>query len=250
MRQLAQVGFLASYRITEAKNGNGFIILFRPGQTFFADYDRFYRHRMQGEMQWNFHDDRRETSEPLKVAYLFIEKRTGKPVKDIPYVSSKEVESAKQLLSQLSFENIPDFLDYAIAEANKTHFDMQTLGAVKQYLNGYAEARTRRTAAKTAQTARQAQEWETQARMDYDIFRRAAADDLFASLPPDDQSVIEALASSKAPPTTKGTGSLAKIMFGIERARITIEHHPDKVPTFEQWKIRMRQPHVPQGQTA
>ena len=86
--------------------------------------------------------------------------------------------------------------------------------------------------------------------MDYDIFRRAAADDLFASLSPGEQSAIEGLARSKAPPTGRATASLANIMFGIERARITIEHNPDKVPTFEQWKLRMRTPHISQGQAA
>jgi hypothetical protein len=235
LRQLIQVGFLTSYHIAVAKNGNGFIIVFRPGHSFFADYDGFYRHRMHGEIQMNFDGDHRETTEPLKVAYMFIEKRTGRPLKDIPYVSSKEVDNAKQLLSQLSFENIPDFLDYAIAQANKTQFDMQSLGAVKQYLNGYAEARASRAAAKTAQTTRQAQDRETEARMDYDRFRRAAADQLFTSLTADEQSIIEGLARSKSSQATWNKGSLAEIMHGTIKARITIERHPGKIPSFEQW---------------
>jgi hypothetical protein len=235
LRRLAQVGFLASYHIAEAKNGNGFIVLFRPGQAFFADYDRFYRQRVQGELQWSFHADRREITEPLKVAYLFIEKRTGQPVKDIPYVSSRDVTSAKHLLSQLSFEDIPDFLDYALAEANKTHFDMQTLGAVRQYLNGYAKARARRAAAKTTESARQAEERATQARMDYDRFRRAAAEELFASLPEDECSIIEDLARSKASQSAWHKGPLAEIMHGADKARITIERHPGKIPSFEHW---------------
>jgi hypothetical protein len=128
-----------------------------------------------------------------------------------------------------------EFLDYAIAEANKTHFEMQTLGAVKQYLNGYAEARARRAAAKTVQGTRQAQERETQARMDYDRFRRATADQLFASLPANEQSIIEDLARSKAYQATWNKGSLAEIMHASNKARITIDRHPNKIPSFEQW---------------
>ena len=61
-------------------------------------------------------------AEPLKVAYLFVEKRTRRPAAGIPYVPSKAVETAKYLLRQLSFENIPEFLDYALARAKKIHF--------------------------------------------------------------------------------------------------------------------------------
>src|ERR1700733_9083780 len=43
LRQLAKAGFLASYTITEAQGRAGFVITFRPGSAFFADYDRFYR---------------------------------------------------------------------------------------------------------------------------------------------------------------------------------------------------------------
>ena len=39
---------------------------------------------------------------------------------------------------------MPAFLDYALAEAAKTRFDLQTLGGVKQYLNGYLQSRQRR----------------------------------------------------------------------------------------------------------
>src|SRR5207253_1057261 len=141
---------------------------------------------------------------PMKVAYLFIERRTGRPVKDIPYVSSKEVDSARQLLKRVPLQEIADFLDYAIVEARKTQFDMQTLGAVKQYLNRYLETRDQRARTKAAKAAHDEREKETASRMDYDRFRRAAADELFASLPSDQQTHIEDIARSIAPPAVRG----------------------------------------------
>src|ERR1700730_7108754 len=77
--QLVAAGFLASYTVKKAENRDGFVIVFRPSVGFFEDYERFYRRRHQGELQWAFHEDRRQISEPLKVAYLFTEKRTGYP---------------------------------------------------------------------------------------------------------------------------------------------------------------------------
>jgi Replication initiator protein A len=235
LRQLVKAGFLASYNITEAKGRGGFVINFRPGAAFFADYDRFYRRQQRGSVQFDFHTDRQQIAEPLKVAYLFVEKRNGRPNAGIPYVPSKDVETAKLLLEQIPFADIPDYLDFALAEAKKTRFDVQTLGGLKQYLSRYQERGTQRTAAKASRDRREAEDKAAQRRMDYDRFRRAAADRLFSSLPVKEQAAIEAAAHAKAPRFGRGTGSLALTMFEIERARITAERYPRKVFSFDQW---------------
>ena len=233
LRQLVQAGFLASYAVEKAETRDGLVITFRPGQQFFTDYDRFYRSRHQGGVQFKFHDDQQEVTEPLKVAYLFIEKRTGQPVRDIPYVSSKEVETARHLLAQVPFEEVQNFLDYALAEAKKTRFDVQTLGGLKQYLTGYRQSRERRA---TAAAARQTREREEADRLAYDRYRRAAAEQLFASLPATERALIEDLARTGSRPFTAGTGSLATTIYEISKARIAIERHPDKVVNFDEWR--------------
>jgi hypothetical protein len=63
-----------------------------------------------------FHDDRRQISEPLKVAYIFTEKRTGHPADSIAFVPTKDVETAKLILTAIGFDEVPAFLDYALAE--------------------------------------------------------------------------------------------------------------------------------------
>jgi hypothetical protein len=236
LRQLTQEGFLASHSITKAVRRDGFVVTFRPGVTFFADYDRFYRGRNQEEVQFEFHADRREVAEPLRVAYLFIEMRSGQPTKAIPYVSSKEVETAKQLLAQVRFEEIADFLDYALGQAKKTKFDVQTLGGLKQYVPGYAQTREHRMVAKRAAAVRQAEQQQTDARIAYDRFRRSSVAALFATLPADEQAIIEGQARAlNGGRFAAGNGSLATTMFEITRARITAERHANKIITFEQW---------------
>jgi hypothetical protein len=239
LRQLVRAGFLASYAVTKARSGEGFVVTFRPGSVFFTDYDRFYR-RQSAAVRVDFHGDRQGVAEPLKVAYLFMEKRTGRPVKDVPYVSSKEVETARHLLARVSFDEIPRFLDYALAQAKKTNYSVQTLGGIRQYLTDYLEARERRTAAAAGQTARQAEEKATQERMDYERFRRNQADRLFASLSGREQATIEAAARAKTPHNPRGRGSLAEIMLGVDRARITAQRHPSKITSFDEWKVKWR----------
>jgi hypothetical protein len=238
IRQLVREGFLASYHIAKARNGDGFVITFRPGEMFFADYDRFYRHRERGELQFEFHGDRRDVAEPLKVAYLFAEKRTGRPRAEIGFVPSTDVENAKTLLKQVSFDEIPDFLDFALAEAKRTRFDVQTLGGLKQYVAGYRPARERQAAGKASSAAVEAQLQQTQDRMTYDAARRAAGRKLYDSLSADERTVIDDLARSQMPRGTREGGSLAETMFTIEKARIASQRHPDQIPTFEQWQAR------------
>jgi Replication initiator protein A len=240
LRQLVQVGFLASYHIAPASRGEGFVIGFRPGAAFFDDYERFYRRRHQGGLQFEFHADQREITEPLKVAYLFIEKRTGETIKNIPYVSSNEVQTARQLLACVPFEEIGDFLSFALAEATKTRFDVRSLGGVRQYLDPYLRTRQERGRAKAAQAAHEAAEGKRTDRQAYDRYCRERADALFENLPADERTAIEQLARSKGRSPFGSTGSIAELMYRIDRARITIERHPRQVPSFEEWRVSRR----------
>ncbi|MFI4960302.1 MAG: replication initiator protein A, partial [Hyphomicrobiales bacterium] len=140
LRQLVQAAVLTSYTIVPAKTRDGFVITFRPGEAFFADYDRFYRHRTQAEFQFDFHSDQRDISEPLKLAYSFARKRTGQDRNSVSYASSKDVQTAKDLLDRIPAGEGDKFLDYALAEAKKTKFDVRSLGGVKQYVDGYLVA--------------------------------------------------------------------------------------------------------------
>ena len=105
----------SSYDIAKAKNAAGLVIAFTPGQGFYADYDRFYRRRARAEPQ----SERRDTGDPLKLAYLFSEKRTGHPVSSIAFVNSREVETARQFLTEITIEEAPSFLDFALEAASR-----------------------------------------------------------------------------------------------------------------------------------
>jgi hypothetical protein len=231
--QLVQAGFLSSYTIGGARSGEGFVLSFRPGVTFFEDYERFYRRRHQGELQWSANEDRQQIGEPLKVAYMFTEKRTGHPASSIAFVPSKDVETAKQVLAAICFDEVPAFLDYALAEARKTDFDIQSLGGVKQYLAGYLSFRQRRGAEKVRNAARKEAEQLEARTLAYDHFRRTQAVDLFPTLPAGEREVIETMARASA---AKFSGSLRDRMFELGKVRFTIGRHGEKLKTYDQWQ--------------
>jgi hypothetical protein len=233
--QLINLGFLRSYALTPAQSRDGFVLTFRPGDRFKADYRSFYARRSHGDVKFTFHEENHEIGDPHRVAYLFMEKRTGRKPDASAYVSSKEVETAKELLAQLSMEQIPDFLDYALAEARKTRFDPQTLGGVRQYLHRYQQSRIRENTSKVAAAARQAEQRQTQLRLDYDQYRRTEAQRSFDKLPADEQAAIEALALAKLEGGRPVPGYMAETLIRVEKLRLTIERHPNQIADFDQW---------------
>lgn len=233
--QLVSLGFLRSYALTPAESREGFVLTFRPGEQFKTDYRNFYTRRSPGDVRFKFHNENQEIGDPHRIAYLFTEKRTGRKTDAIAYVSSKEVKTAKELLAHLSMAQIPDFLDYALAEAGKTRFEPQTLGGIRQYINGYQQSRARHDSSMAAAAAKQAEQRQTQLRLDYDHYRRTMAQWLFDTLPAKEKSAIESLAQAKLSAAGPTPSYMGETLLRVEKLRLTVERHPSSVADFEQW---------------
>jgi len=237
LRELVRAGFLSSYQIAQAKGRPGFILNFHPGSAFFADYDRFYRRGSRPAVEFAENSDQRQIAEPLKLAYLFAQKRSGRSEPDIPYVSSKDVQTAKFILARVAFDEVSEFIDYGLAQAKKTRFDVQSLGGLRQYVDGYITHRQARAAQRAAQGKRAAEEQATSLRTEYSQFRRFQADRIFAALPLQEQAAIETAARERTSHGS-GKGTLAQIITGIERTRLIAEKYPNEITAFEQWLER------------
>jgi len=230
LKQLVATGFLSAYEITKARGADGFVLGFTPGRAFFNDYDRFYRRRDREPARPEIEPVQRRTNEPLKLAYLFAEKRTGHPVASIAYVNSKDVETAKQLLSEITFAEAPAFLEFALAAARETNFDVQTLGGLRQYLARFKARQRTQQAAKAQDAVRRSEEAK---RLAYDHYRRQEATRLFQTLPAAEQQAIETLAEQAAP---HFDGSLGDIMRGVNRTKITAQRHGSRIKSFKEWQ--------------
>ena len=230
LRQLVAVRFLSSYDIAKSKMDGALIVGFEPGPAFYYDYDRFYRRRSQGAPSVDANPDKREIGEPLKLAYLFAEKRTGQRVSSVAFVNSKDVNTAKQILAEITFKEAPAFLDFALAAARDTNFDVQTLGGVRQYLARY---KARQIAEATATRHKTTSDKSDAERLAYDRYRRQKAQTLFQSLPSREQQVIDEMAERAA---ARFNGSLRASMRGVYRAQITARRHPNHIKTLDQWR--------------
>lgn len=241
LRDLVRHGFLASYAIANARSGDGMILTFRPGPTFFADYDRFYRHRLQGEMQFQFAADRKEVAEPLKLAYAFLEKRDGQALSAIPYVPSKDVETARLLLEEFTFQEANRFIDFALREARRTKFDVRTLGGLKQYLDDYRDRRLKDEGATVAAAERRHKDEMEADQFAYQHYCNQRADELLMGLPSADREAIEAQARSQMP-TSTSMSYMGDMLLKVTCRRIVAARYPGHIPSFADWKERAKAP--------
>jgi hypothetical protein len=230
LKRLVAAHFLSEYDIAKSKGRDGFILTFRPGRTFFDDYDRFYRRRTQGAARSGLTPEPHKIGEPLRFAYLFAEKRSGQPVTSVAFVSTRDVETAKQLLSEITFAEAPAFLDFALAAARSTNFDVQTLGGLRQYLAPFKARQVARATTLHQETLRRREESDRRA---YDCYKRNETASIFEGLPTEERRAIE----DSARQATEGfKGALYETMLRVKRHQLVADRYGQRIKSFEEWK--------------
>ena len=235
LHQLVNVGVLSSFSIEKAKSREGFVLAFRPGKTFFEDYDRFYRHRNQGELQWDYHVDRQQIAEPLKFAYLFEARRSGLPIERISSAPSSATEAARAILEHVPIDEAEAFLTFALASAKSTNFDVQSIGGLKQYVAPYRKSREHLALARRAEIARKAKEQTEAEQIAYERFSRALAERIYKTLSDSDRAIVDAQTQVKVASYGRGS-TLQRTMLDLTRTRITRQLYGNTIPSFEDWK--------------
>ena len=232
--QLVAAGFLASYVIEQARSRGRVRHHVPPRRNFLRRLRPVLPPPAPGAISSGQpSDDRQQIEEPLKVAYLFAEKRTGHPVASIAFVPSKDVETAKQLLAEMAFDGDPGLPGLCARRGPQDQFrraDPRRHQTVPRRLSGSQKAPGGREGARGRAQEKAQQEAEQQA---YDCFRRSQAAAIFASLPDAEREAIEAQARAHA---AKFTGFLRQTMFEFGKVRFTIERHGEQLTAFDEWK--------------
>jgi hypothetical protein len=245
--KLVACGFLTAYAIEPSRLGNGFVVTFHPGKEFFNDYNRFYsRRQTRRQSQSKTGSENRVTGDPLRVAYMFAQKRSGAPT-PVEFVPSKDVEIAKVLLEQIPIDDMPAFLDYALASARKTAFDVQTLGGLKQYVTTFKDGRNRKEAAIARKAAQAASEAEEAERHTYDEYRTTEAMRVFETLPADQQEALAEQASLHRASHEGPFKSLNALVAQRRLAALVAERHGGSIKTFEEWRSASSRRALPRG---
>ena len=127
-----------SYAIEKNADGDGFNLICYPGPGFFEDYDRFYSRRMQAELPVTFAIDENTIQKPQEIVLYFHQQLHGgaDTIEEFGF-SEKETLFASSLLEKYSVEETKAFIDYGLAEARKTKFDIHSIGGLKKYYAPY-----------------------------------------------------------------------------------------------------------------
>jgi hypothetical protein len=131
LQALKNTHLIKSYEIEKNAKGDGFNLVFRPSPGFFEDYEHFYRRRMQAEFPFTLAVDENTVQKPQEILLYFYRKLYGTNEVDGLGFLEKETSFAASLLEKHTMGEMRGFIDYGLAEANKTNFDIKTLGGLR-----------------------------------------------------------------------------------------------------------------------
>ncbi len=233
LEQLVAAKFLASYAIDKARTRDGLTITFKPGTAFFVDYDRYYRRKLQGNLQFKYHGDRHDLHEPMQIAALFLEKRTGRN-DTVANVIASDVEVAREFITLLGYDQAPKFIDYALACAKRTKFDVQRLAGLRQYVPGFQQQGQQKVAANNRRADDDKERAGREEHARYESWLGAETKKRMNALSKTERGRIEARVRAHYP--ADAMPALVAIGVKVALQRHVNAGHP--LPDFQAWRQR------------
>lgn len=129
-----QTGLLRSWSIEPMARDRGWKLVFRPGISFFRNYDRFYMTDWQPQLRFKQSSDQHNIQYPLDALSYFYKKLSGGKEIDKTVFPKTQQELALKLIDRYGYDELIELIDFTFNEARKTNFDIKTFGAVRNYI--------------------------------------------------------------------------------------------------------------------
>jgi len=113
--------------------GDGFNIKFFPGKGFFDDYDHFYIKDSQLELPFKQISEKRLVEEPMLLVKHFYQRLYNSKELEDNILSESEIDLASAILNEFQFEEIKEWIDYAINQSKITGFEIKKFGGIKNF---------------------------------------------------------------------------------------------------------------------
>ena len=138
-------GLIKKYSVDKNASGTGFNISIWPGSGFFEDYNNIYRKNSHNKHKFIVAKEKGEIQEPLEILSYFYKKLYGGAEDKVTSIFlDKEKEFAYLLRKEYSFEEICELIDFTLAEAPKTKFEIKNFGAVKGYVSAWLAQKSKK----------------------------------------------------------------------------------------------------------
>lgn len=131
LEALKRTFLIQRYEVVKKADGDGFKLVFYPGKGFFDDYDEYYIKGQQPRLRFGRSVALRNIQQPLELVAHF---HTLLGHEHTTF-EEKEMAYASELLERHSYSEVCDLIGYAVSEARKTSYQMQFLGAIRQYVS-------------------------------------------------------------------------------------------------------------------
>ena len=237
LEALKKTKLIKSYTLEKNVDGDGFNLVCHPGVGFFEDYERFYRRRMQTELPFMLATDTHTIQKPIEIVLYFHQQQSGDANASIEFgFSEKETLFASSLLEKHSVEETKAFIDYGLAEARKTNFDIRSIGGLKKYYPSYTEELSKKAKAKVRATEEEKRQQEDRRRRAYVTYRAAEVARIRSALPSSDIERIESVVRGEL---EAKNNSGVKVFSGWIRQRVDHElvlQHGHGILSFEEWQ--------------
>lgn len=232
---LQQSGLIRSVAVERTADDKGFKLVFKPGKAFFFDYDHFYRKSAVRQLQFQDASDRAQLKTPYTCVRLFYQltlKAENKTLDEMVF-PEKDMTLAKQLIDQLGEDAVRDLIKFAAQEAPKTSFQMQTLGAIKQYLPAWQADRDQRTRRLAAQKEEDSKRRHERFEQDYEQFKRQRAIEYFEKCSPEELEEIHRLVDEKIAAEYPPGHQMRNMVFSATERTFILGRCV--IPSFEEW---------------
>jgi hypothetical protein len=146
---------------------------------------------MQAELPFTLALDETTIQKPQELVHYFYQKLYRTNEVDELGFSAKETSFAASLLEKRTMEDLHGFIDYGLAEASKTNFDIKTLGGLKKYYLPYIKYLAAQDRAITREAEEDEKRVEERKLAAYDSYRQGEVAKIRATLSPAEIEAVE-----------------------------------------------------------
>src|SRR4051794_14747559 len=140
LESVKETGLIKRYEIATLARGQGYKIVFYPGDAFYQDYIDFY---VRSPREKRADTLPSSNPQPLQLVAYFHQLMGHKHNN----YTAKEREQAAEVVKRFGFDRSKQFVEYVATEAAKTNYKMKFFGALLDYQAEYDVQRTKASCA-------------------------------------------------------------------------------------------------------
>jgi hypothetical protein len=235
LEALKQTTLIKDFAIEKNTKGDGFNLVFTPGEGFFEDYDRFYLKHLEIDQEYRKAEERKKQEQPLRLVEKFYQNLYHRGDLSGMVILDKEIELAKTLLETYSPEEITDLILYTIDAAGRTKFSIRSFGGVKVYLNAWLDEKATRAKHAAMQQKKAAQEKEQRIRDEYESWWHKEVSRLRETAPAEEIAALEEAETAKLIEEHQNPFSFPLLVRVGTDARLADRYN---IPSFDEWKVK------------